>query len=109
MVVVVQNHRLGISTPVSKQTKAETLAQKAVAAGIKGIQVDGNDLLAMYVAMKEAAAHARSGKGPVLIEALTYRIGAHTTSDDPSLYRDEKEVEEWKAKDPIERIDRKSV
>jgi len=104
MVVVVQNNRWGISTPVSKQTKAKTLAQKAVAAGAKGIQVDGNDILAMYVAMKEAAEHARSGKGVVVIEALTYRIGAHTTSDDPSLYRDEKEVEEWKAKDPIERL-----
>lgn len=104
LVVVIQNNRWGISTPVSKQTKAKTLAQKSIAAGIKGIQVDGNDVLAMHVAMNAAQEHARSGKGPVLIEALTYRIGAHTTSDDPSLYRDESEVEEWKLKDPIERL-----
>src|SRR5690625_1935694 len=104
LVVLVQNNQYGISTPTEKQTKAETLAQKAVAAGIKGIQVDGNDVFAMYVAMKEAAEHARSGKGPVLIEAMTYRIGAHTTSDDPSLYRSEEEVEEWKKRDPIDRL-----
>jgi len=104
LVVVVQNNRWGISTPVSKQTKAKTLAQKAVAAGIKGIQVDGNDVLAMHVAMNAAQEHARKGNGPVLIEALTYRIGAHTTSDDPSLYRKQEEVDEWKLKDPIERL-----
>lgn len=104
VVVLVQNNRWAISTSIEKQTKAKTLAQKAIAAGIKGIQVDGNDVLAMYVAMEAAAKHARENNGPVLVEALTYRIGAHTTSDDPSLYRDEKEVEEWKLKDPIERL-----
>ena len=104
LVVLVQNNQWAISTPRKVATKAETLAQKAVAAGVKGIQVDGNDILAMYVAMKEAAEHARTGKGPVLVEAVTYRIGAHTTSDDPSIYRDDKEVEEWIKKDPIERL-----
>ncbi|MCR1809429.1 pyruvate dehydrogenase (acetyl-transferring) E1 component subunit alpha [Haploplasma modicum] len=103
LVVLVQNNQWAISTPRSVATKAETIAQKAIAAGIKGIQVDGNDPLAMYVAMKEAREHALK-TGPVLIEAVTYRIGAHTTSDDPSLYRDEKEVEEWKLKDPNERL-----
>ncbi|MDY0276902.1 MAG: pyruvate dehydrogenase (acetyl-transferring) E1 component subunit alpha [Acholeplasma sp.] len=104
LVVIIQNNHWAISTPRAVATKAETLAQKAVAAGIKGIQVDGNDVLAMYVAMKEAAEHARSGKGPVIIEALTYRMGAHTTSDDPTLYRDNKEVEEWAKKDPVDRL-----
>ncbi|HHW79852.1 MAG TPA: pyruvate dehydrogenase (acetyl-transferring) E1 component subunit alpha [Acholeplasmataceae bacterium] len=104
LVVLIQNNQWGISTPRSLQTKAETLAQKGVAAGIKTIQVDGNDILAMYVATKAAADHARAGNGPVLIEALTYRMGAHTTSDDPSLYREQKEVDEWAAKDPIDRL-----
>ena len=104
LVVLIQNNHWGISTPRSLQTKAITLAQKGVAAGIKTIQVDGNDALAMYMATKAAADHARAGNGPVLIEALTYRIGAHTTSDDPSLYREQKEVDEWAAKDPIDRL-----
>lgn len=104
LVVLIQNNQWGISTPRSLQTKAVTLAQKGVAAGIKTIQVDGNDILAMYVATKAAADHARAGNGPVLIEALTYRMGAHTTSDDPSLYREQKEVDEWAAKDPIDRL-----
>ncbi|VEU81318.1 pyruvate dehydrogenase (acetyl-transferring) E1 component subunit alpha [Haploplasma axanthum] len=103
LVVIVQNNKWGISTPRSVASKAETLAQKAVAAGIKGIQVDGNDVLAMYVAMREARESAKAGV-PVVIEALTYRMGAHTTSDDPTLYRDSKEVEEWAKKDPIERL-----
>lgn len=104
LVVVIQNNQYAISTPRRKATKAETLAQKAVAFGIPGIQVDGNDILAMYVATKAAADHARSGKGPVLIEAVTYRMGPHTTSDDPTIYRKDEEVEEWAAKDPIDRF-----
>ena len=104
LVVVIQNNQWAISTPRSKATKAETLAQKAVAFGIPGIQVDGNDILAMYVATKEAAEHARSGKGPVLIEAVTYRLGAHTTSDDPTIYRKDEEVKEWELKDPMIRF-----
>ncbi len=104
MVIVVQNNQYAISTPRHKATKADTLAQKAIAAGIPGIQVDGNDILAMYVATKAAIDHARSGKGPVLIEAVTYRLGPHTTSDDPTIYRKDEEVAEWEAKDPIIRF-----
>lgn len=104
LVVIIQNNQWAISTPRSKATKAETLAQKAVAFGIPGIQVDGNDVLAMYVATKAAVDHARSGKGPVLIEAFTYRLGPHTTSDDPTIYRKDEEVKEWEAKDPLIRF-----
>jgi len=104
LVTIIQNNQYAISTPRRKATKAETLAQKAVAFGAEGIQVDGNDVLAMYVAMKEAADHARSGKGPVLIEAVTYRMGPHTTSDDPSIYRTKEEENEWAKKDPNERF-----
>jgi pyruvate dehydrogenase E1 component alpha subunit len=100
LIVLIQNNQYAISTPRAKATKAKTLAQKAVAFGSEGIQVDGNDVLAMYVAMKESASHARSGKGPVLIEAVTYRMGPHTTSDDPSIYRTKEEEQEWALKDP---------
>jgi pyruvate dehydrogenase E1 component alpha subunit len=100
LVVLIQNNQYAISTPRAKATRAKTLAQKAVAFGSEGIQVDGNDVLAMYVAMKEAAAHARSGKGPVLVQAVTYRMGPHTTSDDPSIYRTKEEENEWALKDP---------
>ncbi|MBE0700957.1 MAG: pyruvate dehydrogenase (acetyl-transferring) E1 component subunit alpha [Acholeplasmataceae bacterium] len=104
LVVVIQNNQYAISTPRKKATKAETLAQKAVAFGIPGIQVDGNDVLAMYVATKYAFDYARSGKGPVLIEAVTYRLGPHTTSDDPTIYRKDSEVKEWEAKEPMIRF-----
>ena len=104
LVVMIQNNQYAISTPRSKATKAETLAQKAVAFGIPGMQVDGNDILAMYVAMKESIEYARSGKGPVLIEAYTYRLGPHTSSDDPTLYREDKEVEMWEKRDPMIRF-----
>lgn len=98
------NNGYAISLPRSKQTKAATLAQKAVAYDIPGIQVDGNDFFAVYAATAEAVAHARSGKGPVMIEAVTYRRGAHTTSDDPSRYRTSEEETEWEAKDPLLRF-----
>lgn len=104
LVVMIQNNQYGISTPRSKATAAETLAQKAYAFGVPGIQVDGNDVLAVYVAAKEAYDHARSGKGPVLIEAVTYRMGAHTTNDDPSIYRSQEEELVWEKKDPILRF-----
>ena len=104
LVVVIQNNQYAISTPRKKATKAETLAQKAVAFGIPGIQVDGNDILAMYVATKFAVDYARKGNGPVLIEAVTYRLGAHTTSDDPTIYRSNEEVEQWEKKDPMIRF-----
>ena len=98
------NNQYAISLNRSKQTKSETLAQKAIAYGMPGIQVDGNDFLAVYRATSEAVEHARSGKGPVLIEAYTYRMGAHTTSDDPSIYRSKEEEEEWSERCPLKRM-----
>jgi pyruvate dehydrogenase E1 component alpha subunit len=98
------NNQYAISYPRARQTKSRTLAQKAVAYGMPGIQVDGNDLLAVYRATKEAVDYARAGNGPVLIEGVTYRIGAHTTSDDPSKYRESEEEEEWKPRDPLLRV-----
>lgn len=104
MIVVIQNNQWAISTPRKKATRSETLAQKAIAYGIPGIMVDGNDVLAMYVATQYAAKRARSNNGPSLIEAITYRMGPHTTSDDPTIYRSDEEVKEWAKKDPIDRL-----
>jgi len=101
---ICQNNQWAISVPRQKQTKSETLAQKAVAYGIPGLQVDGNDVLAVYVAAKEAAERARNGGGPTLIENVTYRLSVHTTADDPTKYRDEEEVKEWEKKDPLPRF-----
>jgi len=98
------NNGYAISLPRAKQTKSETIAQKAIAYGIPGIQIDGNDFLAVYRATSEAAKHAREGKGPVLIEAITYRLGAHTTSDDPTKYRTKEEEAEWHPKEPLIRM-----
>lgn len=103
-VFIVQNNQYAISTKRAIQTKAKTIAQKALGYGMPGIQVDGNDIFAVYQAMKEAVDLARSGGGPSLIECYTYRLGAHTTADDPTKYRDDAEVEEWKKKDPIDRM-----
>lgn len=104
VVFVIQNNHWAISTPLSRQTRAETLAQRAVAAGIPGIRVDGNDALAMVRAVREALDRARSGGGPTVVEAVTYRMRMHTTADDPKRYRDDAEVEAWKARDPIPRL-----
>lgn len=104
VIIIIQNNQWAISTPRAKATKSKTLAQKAIAYGIPGIQVDGNDPLAMYVAVTEASNRARKGEGPTLIEAITYRLGSHTTSDDPTIYRKDEEVAEWEAKDPIIRF-----
>lgn len=104
MIVVIQNNQYAISTPREKVIKSKTLAQKAVAYGIPGIQVDGNDPLAMYLATETARKRAANGEGPALIEAVTYRMGPHTTSDNPKLYREDKEVEEWAEKDPMIRF-----
>jgi pyruvate dehydrogenase E1 component alpha subunit len=98
------NNQYAISTPIAKQTAARTIAQKAVAYGFPGIQVDGNDALAVYAAAREALEKARSGGGPTLIEAFTYRMGNHTTSDDASRYRTDTELAEWRRKDPILRF-----
>ncbi len=106
VIFVCQNNQWAISVPRARQTRSLTLAQKAVAYGIAGIQVDGNDVLAVYAAAKEAADRARSGGGPTLIEAVTYRMLMHTTADDPKKYRSEADVEPWKEKDPILRFER---
>ncbi|MGH9245872.1 MAG: pyruvate dehydrogenase (acetyl-transferring) E1 component subunit alpha [Acidimicrobiales bacterium] len=103
-VFVCQNNGWAISMPRRAQTASETIAQKAVAYGMPGVQVDGNDVFAVYQATREAADRARTGGGPSLIEALTYRIGPHSTSDDPSRYRDQAELDEWRTRDPIERL-----
>ncbi|WP_453997245.1 pyruvate dehydrogenase (acetyl-transferring) E1 component subunit alpha [Bacillus nitroreducens] len=104
-VFIVQNNRFAISTPVEKQSAAPTLAQKAVAAGIPGIQVDGMDPLAVYVAVKEARERAINGEGPTLIETMTYRYGPHTMAgDDPTRYRTAELDNEWEKKDPLVRF-----
>ncbi|TGB05076.1 pyruvate dehydrogenase (acetyl-transferring) E1 component subunit alpha [Halobacillus salinus] len=104
-IFVVQNNRFAISVPVEKQSAAQTIAQKAVAAGIEGIQVDGMDVLAVYAATKEARQRAVDGEGPTLIETLTYRYGPHTMAgDDPTRYRTEDMDNEWEQKDPIVRF-----
>jgi pyruvate dehydrogenase E1 component alpha subunit len=103
-VFVVQNNQWAISVPLKKQTNSATIAQKALAYGLPGIQVDGNDVLAMYAASREAVERARAGDGPTLIEAVTYRLGVHTTADDPTKYRSEEEVKAWERKDPLTRF-----
>lgn len=102
-VFYVQNNQWAISMPVSKQTAAPSIAHKAIGYGMPGVRVDGNDVLACYAVMAEAAARARSGGGPTLIEAVTYRLGPHTTADDPGRYRNEEEVQRWLELDPIPR------
>jgi len=98
------NNQWAISLPRKRQTASETIAQKAIAYGFEGIQVDGNDIFAMYKATTDALKKAYAGKGPTLIEAYTYRLGDHTTSDSAKKYRDANEVEEWKKRDPITRL-----
>ncbi|MBI1736600.1 MAG: pyruvate dehydrogenase (acetyl-transferring) E1 component subunit alpha [Candidatus Rokubacteria bacterium] len=104
VVLVCQNNQWAISVPLKKQTHSRTIAQKALAYGFPGIQVDGNDVLAVYAATKEAVARARAGDGPTLIECVTYRLGMHTTADDPTKYRQPEEVAEWERKDPLTRF-----
>ena len=99
-----QNNGYAISNPTSMQTRSESMEIKAAAYGMPGIQVDGNDVVAVLVAVKEAVALARAGEGPSFVEAVTYRIGPHTTADDPGRYRSEEERREWEQRDPIERV-----
>jgi pyruvate dehydrogenase E1 component alpha subunit len=106
VVFVCQNNQWAISIPRSKQTRSKTLAQKAMAYGVAGIQVDGNDILAVYAAAREAVDRARAGGGATLIECVTYRMSVHTTADDPKRYRSDAEVEAWRKKDPITRFQR---
>lgn len=103
-VFVVNNNQWAISVPRARQTGAETLAQKAIAAGMAGTQVDGNDVIAVRHVVGEAVARARRGEGPTLIEALTYRLSDHTTADDASRYRDDSEVSARWRQDPIARL-----
>ena len=104
VVIVCQNNHWSISVPTAKQTAARTIAVKGRAYGVPSVRVDGNDLLAVYKVLSDAAARARRGDGPTFVEALTYRIGAHSTSDDPTRYRADAEVEAWKKKDPVDRL-----
>lgn len=105
VIFIVQNNGFAISVPREKQTKAKTLAQKAIAAGIEGIQVDGMDVLAVYAATKDARERAINGEGPSMIETLTYRYGPHTMAgDDPTRYRSADLDSEWEKKDPLVRF-----
>ena len=104
VIFLCQNNQWAISTPRRIQTAAQTIAQKAVAYGIAGVQVDGNDVLAVHRVVAEAAARARAGEGATLIEAVTWRRSVHTTADDPRVYRSEAEEKAWDAKDPIPRF-----
>ncbi len=104
VVFTIQNNQYAISVPVHAQTNSINLAVKSVAFGMPGIKVDGNDFFAMYQAYQTAAEYSRSGNGPVLIEAFTYRMGAHTTSDDPTKYRKKEEETEWGLSDPLLRL-----
>jgi len=106
VVFLCQNNQWAISTPRSRQSASQTLAQKAIGYGLPGLVVDGNDLLGCYVAARDALARARDGGGAPLIEAQTYRQEVHTTADDPGKYRDEAELEEWLEYDPIDRVQR---
>src|SRR5437016_7023504 len=106
VVLVVQNNGWAISIPRHKQSAAQILAARGAGFGIPSVLVDGNDILAVYDVMHQAVERARSGQGPTLVEALTYRIGAHTTADDPTRYRSSDEVESWRIKDPLVRFKR---
>lgn len=103
-IMVIQNNHWAISMPRHKQTTSETLAQKAIAYGLDAVQADGNDMLAVIVAVKEAVEKARAGGGPSVIELVTYRLAMHTTADDPKKYRSEEEVKKWEARDPLPRF-----
>lgn len=104
VIFLVQNNQYAISVPLSKQTHAATLADKAVGYGMPGVQVDGNDLIALTTVLEAAVRRAREGGGPTLVEAVTYRMQAHTNADDAARYRQSAEVEYWRRRDPIDRL-----
>ncbi len=104
VVFVCENNQWAISVPVACQSGSEDMAIKAEAYGMPGVRVDGNDILAVYRVCKEAVDRARKGLGPTLVETVTFRMGPHSSSDDPTRYRDQQTVEAWKQKDPIERF-----
>ncbi len=99
-----RNNGWAISVPVERQTASSSFAVKGVAYGIPGVRCDGNDLFAVYKCTRDAIAHVAAGKGPILVEAMTYRLSGHSTSDDPKAYRKEGEVEQWKKRDPLVRV-----
>lgn len=104
VVFLVQNNQYAISVPIQQQMRASSIALRAAGYGIPGIRVDGNDVLAVYGATRAAVERARAGAGPTLIEAVTYRIEAHTTADDETRYRSAAEVDAWRKRDPVERF-----
>jgi pyruvate dehydrogenase E1 component alpha subunit len=106
VVLLCNNNQWAISTPLSKQTKAKHLVDKAVGYGMRGVRVDGNDVLAVYDAVREAVERGRAGEGPTFIEAVSYRVALHGTADDPTLYRDEAEAERARANDCLTRYER---
>lgn len=99
-----RNNGYAISTPCSKQFATDGIAPEGIGHGLTTFRIDGNDFFAVYDTIKRAKEHCLSGAGPVFIEAMTYRLGAHSTADDPTLYRTEQEVQEWTAKDPVKRL-----
>ncbi|WDM11287.1 pyruvate dehydrogenase (acetyl-transferring) E1 component subunit alpha [Streptomyces lavenduligriseus] len=106
VVFLVQNNGFAISVPLAKQTAAPSLAHKAVGYGMPGRLVDGNDAAAVHEVLAEAVRHARAGGGPTLVEAVTYRLDAHTNADDATRYRQDAEVAAWRAHDPVELLER---
>lgn len=106
VVFVCQNNQWAISVPLERQTASKTIAQKAIAYGMPGVRVDGNDLFATRYAASTAVERARKGEGPTLIECVTYRLSKHTTADDPSKYRDREDVEDWERLDPLRRMEK---
>jgi pyruvate dehydrogenase E1 component alpha subunit/2-oxoisovalerate dehydrogenase E1 component alpha subunit len=105
LVLICQNNQWAISVPLERQTRVTRIADKATAYGLPGVRVDGNDVLAVHQVVHEAAERARSGGGPTFVELYTYRVGAHSTSDDPSRYRDESITAEWRKLDPVARLE----
>ena len=106
VIFYIQNNQWAISVPRKIQTRSTTLAEKAFAFGFSGIQVDGNDVLSVFAATKMAHEKAQNNQGPTLIEGYTYRLGAHTTADDPTIYRKQEEVDQWINKDPLLRLEK---
>jgi pyruvate dehydrogenase E1 component alpha subunit len=104
-VIFCQNNQWAISVPLSKQTRSDGIAVKAAAYGMPGVRVDGNDLLAVIQVMRQAVDRARAGGGPTLVESVTFRMGGHSSSDDPTRYRDAELVASWEARDPVKRFD----
>ena len=105
-VFVCQNNQWAISTPAARQCNTRTFSERALAYAMPAERLDGNDVCGLYLAFQRAAARARAGQGPTFLECVTYRVGPHSTSDDPTLYRSEAEVSEWRARDPIARLAR---